>query len=174
MAFEAESSLEAISPPSVKHLNESGINLNYELESVEFLGDYVKVACFNFQFRCGIALSFPKAKGLEFDNGSVDGLPGGSMLMIRRGEELVGNEFSHIQSRIQFIEKSDTSSIKSKSDGEHVEQIVRSMQRICFFETRLRRNEDVAPFDLSSKQSEEDNETERNEAEREEEQEHFH
>ena len=120
MTFEGGSSLETIDkyailhngslksivfPPSVKYVNERGIDSNYKLESVEFRDDYVKIAAYNFHCcREGMALSFPNAKKLEFDEDSMTLLPEGSKVKIRRGVEIVGEEFSKIESKIEFIE----------------------------------------------------------------------
>ena len=120
MTFEGGSSLETIDryaisdnrslksivfPPSVKYVNERGIDSYRKLESVEFLGDYVKIAAYNFHCSSeGMVLSFPNAKKLEFDKDSMGLLPEGSKVKIRRGAELVGEEFSKIESKIEFIE----------------------------------------------------------------------
>ncbi|KAK8838054.1 hypothetical protein M9Y10_036004 [Tritrichomonas musculus] len=142
MAFEGGSSLETICkeaisvnhslksivfPPSVKYVNERSINCNHNLESVEFLGDYVKIDAYNFQCCSeGMALSFPNAKKLEFDKNSMELLPEGSKVKIRRGAELVGEEFSKIKSKIEFIESNETSNQKVYTSSEKVYQEIKN------------------------------------------------
>ncbi|KAK8837967.1 hypothetical protein M9Y10_035911 [Tritrichomonas musculus] len=138
MTFEGGSSLETICeyaisdngslksivfPPSVKCVNVRGIYCNHNLESVEFLGDYVKIAAYNFQCCSeGMVLSFPNAKKLEFDEDSMYLLPEGSKVKIRRGAKLVGEEFSKIESNIEFIEGNGPSNQKVDNSSKKVYQ----------------------------------------------------
>ena len=166
-----------IFPPSLNYLESCCISNDNNLEYVQFLGEYIKIAgsCFNNCCK-GMILSFPNAKKLEFDKGSISNLPEGSKLKIRRGAELVGDEFLNIQARIDFIDESEvsnqkvhsptekdkngTSSNSNKNDENYKEQISRCMKRIRFLESRLQRYEDVVPFDPNSKSSDEDHEIE--------------
>ena len=203
MTFEPESSLERINytaiyntsalksivfPPSLKYLESNWLSNIYYLEYVQFLGEYIKIAgsCFSYCNRSkSLVICFPNAKKLEFDKGSMDDLPDRSKIKIRRGAELVGDGFSKIQARIEFIDESEvtnqkvhspsekdnkeksqrktnkeedksvTSSNNNKNNVNYEDQISRCMKRIRFLESRLQMYEDVVPFDLNSKSSDE-------------------
>ena len=139
--------------PSVKYVNERGINCNHNLESVEFLGDYVKIAANNFQCCSkGMVLSFPNAKKLEFDEDSMGLLPEWSKVKIRRGAKLVGEEFSKIESKNEFIESNETSNQKVYTSSEKVYQEIKNT-KISFkkFATASKLNKKPLPRGFSSK-----------------------
>lgn len=137
ITFEEESSLETIDPlainynnvlksivfpPSVKYLNRRCIGFNYNLEFVEFLGENVKIASFNFQ-SCNkkLVLSFPNVKNLELESDSMRFIPFRSKINIKKGAKLAGDGFSIIRSIIEFIEGSETSIKKVDDISEKVE-----------------------------------------------------
>ncbi|KAK8888329.1 hypothetical protein M9Y10_039396 [Tritrichomonas musculus] len=157
--------------PSVKYVESSNISSNYKLKFVEFLSDYIK---FNYNcFQCcndDLVISFPNAKKIEFSEGAMKNLGKRAKLKIREGAELVGDGLPQIQSRIIFIEatkissekiekKSVTMSVKKKEEelsdkekrGEEESRYKRCLKHIQFLESRLRRYEDVVPFDPNSK-----------------------
>ena len=55
-----------------------------------------------------LVLSSPNAKKLEFEEDSISLLKQGATVIIKRGAELIGDEFTRFQSKIEFIDKTKT------------------------------------------------------------------
>ena len=106
-------------PPSLKYLENCSITNVYNLEYIQFLGEYIKItsSCFHHCSE-GLVIWFSNAKKLEFGKYSMRYLPEGSKLKIKRGAELVGDEFSKIQSQIEFIDESEVTNQKVHSPTE--------------------------------------------------------
>ena len=155
-------------PPSAKIIGLGAFGDDFNLESIEFLGDQITLeqGCF---CRCNklSVVSFPNATKIEFSAYSMSCISKYTIFKIRKDAEKTGDGLSEIEDQIKYFEEEKkTEKIKepattnksirfSKEKGgsnnknqlKESPSIQKCMKHIRFLENRLSRYEEVIPFD---------------------------